>query len=257
MALRDRAPRAGQMHRTGEVMAHVLFPAPCGLDRRARHSGRDLDRLHHVVMIEPAPETATGGQDMQRDLRRIEAGDLRRSVPDNMGHLGGGPDRHVLRRNEHRRTQRLQRGMGETGRAVLRYDDLACLQHALNVSLIAQAAVAVFIPVRIFQHLPHLGAAGGIIWGPPIDLQGLGGFERKPCVLGNHGKAFVHLDDRPDPAHRKGGLGVIARHGPAAPGIGPHRGVQHPRQDHVDTVVLRSGGFGDDVEPLIGLAKAA
>jgi hypothetical protein len=103
--------------------------------------------------------------------------------------------------------------------------------------------------------LPHLGAAGGIVGGSQSTSSASAALKREPGVVGDDGKSLVHLDDRPHALHRKRRIGVKARHAAAAPRVGAHGGVQHAGQDHVDAVVLGSGRFRDDVEPLVGLAQ--
>ena len=150
LAVGGRAAHARDAQRAREVVRHVLLARPGHLDRHARVRLRQLHRLAHVVVLEPAAEAAAADLHMQVDGRFVEPGQPRSGGDDEARDLRAGPDVEPPVLQQHRGVHRFQRGVRQVGHAVLGLQHAAAggTQRRLDIAVVAQAAVAALVGER-------------------------------------------------------------------------------------------------------------
>ena len=88
-------------------MRHVFFTRPCQLDRHTWFRHCQLNRLQHVIILQPSPETPARHQHMHMHLSGIQPGQLGRIDLHEARDLRARPDIQPPAIQQHRRSHRL------------------------------------------------------------------------------------------------------------------------------------------------------
>jgi hypothetical protein len=187
----DPAPRPAHRDVPGEILGEILFPAVGQLDRRAAHPVGDLGRLFDVLELQPVAETAADVLVVERDLFGVVSGDPGHLDLNLARDLVPGPDLDAALLDLDDGVQRLQRGVGDIGRAVLRLDHLAVADGRVHVAVIAPDAVEMVVGEAFGKDAPVILLLGGVRRGPPFISDRVERPKRAPRVVGDHGKPPV------------------------------------------------------------------
>ena len=121
--------------RAVEVVRHVVFARPDQLHWRAHCLG-DLDRLRHVVEVDPPAEAAAEEGGLHGDLRGLEARDRRRHALSQLLELDRANEQRRVLPHVGGEVHRLERRMRQERQLVVRLDRLRGALHAgLHVAL--------------------------------------------------------------------------------------------------------------------------
>ena len=226
--------------RAVEIVAHVVFARPEYLHRRAAHGHRHRDRLADEINLQPPAETAAQISDMHGHCFRRHAGNACRQFTRQTRHLGWRPDLDLAALDLGGAIHRLERGMGQIGRAVEGIDFLRRLGQGLDHIALAMEAVAL-----LGGQACRGGQRGRDFGGVercarvPVNVDFAGCAQSLPAVVGDDGQGWLtareggQLDDLQNPGLLQRIRRNIGRPAAMAGGM-PDRSKQQARQADVD-----------------------
>jgi hypothetical protein len=119
----EAALEAVPARRAVEAVPHVVFTGPDQLDGRPGLAG-DPGRLDHVLIGQPAPETAPGPDNVDGDVFGLQAQGLGDKLATGLRILGRRPDLHLSVQEPGGAVLGLQVRMGDVGVGVFGLDRL-------------------------------------------------------------------------------------------------------------------------------------
>ena len=233
-----------------EIMADILLARPHHLDRRIDFFG-DQHRLTDILLYRCAPaEAAAQHHAVDHNLIVRHAGSDGGGHKRGRGALRRRPNLDPLGRDMRRTGLRLHGGVGQVRDGVFRLDAARGACECAGDIAVRSADLGIIRVERGAHAFKDLGRGKTRIAAiVPDDRQRLQRTLRAPPGIGHNRNRIGHAHHATHAFHRSNNALVDRLQLAAVNRALSNRGVQHPRQPHVDGVDRLRGDFGEDVEP--------